>query len=98
MNRVDDKIVAKLSTTEPLNQMETVLMMLQANGDNGVCGADFRDMHIPRYSSRLGELKGEGYHIARRRCENPRHNHRPGSVQWQWYLQESKGPPNLSLF
>ena len=98
MNTVDDKITAKLTTTEPLTQMETVLVMLQSNGTNGVCGTDFLNMRIPRYSSRLSELRAEGYHIARRRCTNPRHNHRGSSVQYQWFLEASKGPPNLALF
>ena len=98
MMDTDDKIAAKLSTTEPLTQMETVLTMLRARGANGVCGTDFLDMRIPRYSSRLSELRSEGYHVGRRKCANPFHSHRGGSVQYQWFLEQSKGPPNLSLF
>ena len=98
MTGTDDRITAKLATTEPLTQMETVLMMLRARGDSGVCGTDFLEMRIPRYSSRLAELRAEGYHVGRRKCSSPYHSHGGGSVQYQWFLEDSRGPPNLVLF
>ena len=39
------------------------------------CGARFLEMHIPRYSARIWELRREGYQITRRRCDVSHHAH-----------------------
>lgn len=72
-----------------MNQRETVLYML-TNNPQGVCGTRFLELHIPRYSARLGELKKEGHVISRRTCTNPHHGHR--GVQYEWFLSEVDQP------
>jgi hypothetical protein len=54
------------------------------------CGLDFlnpADGYPPilRYSSRISELRRDGFYIDRRECENRLHDH-PHSTMWQWRI------------
>ena len=65
-----------------MSQSDTVLWMLRRGW---VCGTEFLDLHIPRYSARIDELKALGYGFDRRRCT--RHPHK--SPQYEWRLVTS---------
>ena len=63
-----------------MTQKETILRSLIDRGSVGVCGTEFLDMHIPRYSARIHELKADGYTITTRRCDITTHRHLSGQT------------------
>ena len=77
------------------SQKETVLYMLQHN-PQGVCGTRLLELHIPRYSARLNELRNGGYPIRRRPCTNEHHRHQ--GQQFVWYLDTESDPNQTAMF
>lgn len=71
------------------SQKATVQQLLETCPD-GVCGTRFLELHIPRYSARINELRKDGYTISRRTCTNPYHQHR--GTQYVWFLAEVDQP------
>jgi predicted RNA binding protein YcfA (HicA-like mRNA interferase family) len=76
----------------PPTQAERVFKMLSRGW---VCGSEFLEAHLPRYSSRIHELRQDGWYVTRRPCSHPWHRHE--SVQWQWTI-ERKPPEDGQLF
>ena len=70
-------------------QAEQVKSMLSGGW---VCGTSFLEMHLPRYSPRIYELRGEGFQIDRRACENAWHDH--WSTQHEWRIVGLPGEPH----
>jgi hypothetical protein len=66
-------------------QTERVKTMM-SNG--WICGALFLSASPPviRYTSRIHELRRDGYQIDRRPCRHPWHSHGPGVQMWEWKI------------
>lgn len=72
-----------------MSQVDQVLGMLE--GGRWVCGTEFLDERIPRYSARFADLRRAGYTVIRDRCVDPAHHHfNPdsgrSSLQYRWRL------------
>lgn len=66
----------------PGSQIDRVLQSLLRGW---ICGSQFlEEKKIPRYSSRLSELRRDAWIIEKRRCQHPWHHHK--TVQWQWRI------------
>lgn len=46
------------------------------------CGAEFLQIYIPEYRSRINELRKK-YTIVAQRCRNPQHVHKGGMQEWR---------------
>lgn len=69
-----------------MSQRERVLAMLRAAGSRGICGVEFLEARLPRFSGRLYELRDAGFRITRRRCDVDGHRH--ASAQYVYELEE----------
>lgn len=63
-----------------MSQDTRVLEMLR---HGWVCGTEFLDERLPRYSARICELRKRGFVIVRQPCDNPRHRHASRQDQWR---------------
>ncbi len=54
-------------TSKSPNQWQKILELLRRNGKAGVLTSDFLRMPVARYSSRLKELRNQGYEISTER-------------------------------
>jgi len=63
------------------------------------CGTTFLNpdsgVPIPRYSSRIAELRADSWHVERRRCESTLHRHK--TMQYEWRVS-AKPPEDGQLF
>jgi len=66
-----------------MSQRTAILQSLQAGP---VCGTMFLEMRMPRYAARINELRNAGWHIVKRRCENPHHQHQ--TVQYEYLIAQ----------
>lgn len=79
-----------------MTQRNEVLDMLRNRA--WVCGTEFLDARIPRYSARLNELRSKGFVISDRVCANPQHRYQHRSRQWEWHLVVEPGGYRPFLF
>jgi len=71
---------------KPDSQRKRILSMLRRGP---VCGTTLLAEHIPRYSARIFELRGEGHTIQNRKCGNALHAHETKQTEfvlWQTEL------------
>lgn len=66
-------------------QRDRVLTMLRTASTFGVCGVEFLDSRIPRYSARIEELRSAGWDVQKRKCDRAGHGH--GSAQFVYYVE-----------
>jgi len=72
-----------------MTQREQVLEMLRRNP--WVCGVQFHEAGIYRYSARIHELRRQGCLIDSRRCDRPYHQHRDGQMdEWRLVWEPSR--------
>jgi hypothetical protein len=71
-------------------QQERVKIMLT---QGWVCGIQFLDAspRVLRYTSRIFELRRDGYQIERRPCRHPWHHH--SAQMWEWRIVAQPGQP-----
>ena len=62
-------------------QADKVLQMLR-DAEMGVCGTDFLQARIPRYSARILELRKAGHEIENRKCFATSHRHLTKQVRF----------------
>lgn len=84
-------------TSRPLhdvNQRERVLRLLLDR--DAICGTEFLQLHLPRATARIFELRKAGYVIQRTQCDNSQHRHL--NPQWQWSLVATPAPTQVTLW
>ncbi len=65
----------------PETQADRVLQMLRES-ELGVCGTEFTNAYVPRYSARLKELRDAGHRIENRKCHALSHHHRTKQTRY----------------
>lgn len=60
-----------------------------------VCGSEFYEAYIPRFSAHIHQLRRAGYVISKRHCDIDAHRHEGSG--WLYSLEALPSPPTGAL-
>ena len=63
-----------------------------------LCATTLLDEYIPRGAARIADLRGEGWDIETRRCENEYHNHKTRQVEYVLHNSPGWMSPDLAHY
>lgn len=84
MPQVQAPAIDPVKEAKPISQSEKIIKLLRQAGSKGVANYKFPEARILRYSSRIRELRQDGFNIY---CERQSINGRATGV-WMYYLNE----------